>query len=312
VIAYDLTDIAKPSAKKIEKMGNIFDGSQQKPSKGFFVHGVGVGSLLWRLRLHDGDRDFLPQVRKQILEKLIKVTKNLNPIFVFDRGNDSIRLLEYLIRKSSKFIIRLKKNRVVIWKKTGEICSVERLKPGRYTVLIQTEETKQRKTPKNKKYIEYLLVIKKDKKSKQPIRLLCSPDLDAFSDKKIVKLYLERWGVENSFKQIKTGLNLEQIRVLKFKKFQNLVSLMHLATLLNEFLFQTIKTNTKKIAKQAISQICNAYLQFQKTYTRTANSHSFLVFLRTIIPTNVVHRKSLKPPCQSTIWGFLAQKLKTF
>ena len=263
VIAYDLTDIAKPCSKKIEKLGGIFDGSKRKASKGFFVHGVGVGKFLWRLRLHNGNKDFLPQVRKKILDKLIKITKGLNPIFTFDRGNDHIKLFEYLISKSARFIIRLKANRLVILEKTGEILKIEKLKPGRYKVLIQTEKTKQRKTAKHKRYIRYLLVIKKNKKKNTPIRLLCSVDMDLFSDTEIVNFYLKRWGVENSFKQIKTSLNLEQIRVLKFKKFQNLVSLMHLGVLLNEFLFQIVQKNAKKLTKFAITQIYIAYEKFK-------------------------------------------------
>jgi len=311
VIAYDLTDISKPSAKKIEKIGGTFDGSQRRRSRGFFVHGVGFGKFLWRLRLHDGKKDFLPQIRKQILEKLIQMTKKYNPIFAFDRGNDDGKLFAYLLRKSVRFIVRLKSDRKVIIEETGEICSVESLVPGRYTVLIQDGETKQIKKPEKKKYHRFLLIIHQHKKHKYPIRLLCSLDLNSYSDLKLVKLYLKRWGVENSFKQIKRGLNLEEIRVLKFKKFQNLVSLIHLGSLLNEFLFQTIQTKHHNTLKKALSQIKAHYQKFCKTFTRTINSHSFLCFLRTILPNFVVHKKFPKPQSQISLLHFLNEKLKT-
>ncbi|MBR9703524.1 hypothetical protein GOV10_05775, partial [Candidatus Woesearchaeota archaeon] len=42
VIAYDLGDIAKPHAKKMERLSGIFDGSERKPSKGYVLHGVSI------------------------------------------------------------------------------------------------------------------------------------------------------------------------------------------------------------------------------------------------------------------------------
>lgn len=311
VIAYDLTDISKPSAKKIEKIGRTFDGSQRRKSRGFFVHGVGFGKFLWRLRLHDGEKNFLPQIRKQILGKLICLTKKHNPIFAFDRGNDDLKLFEFCLEKMIRFIVRLKSNRKVIVEETGEICSVENLAPGRYHILIEDGETKQKKKLETKRYHRFLLIIHQHKKHKTPIRLLCSLNLENYADLKMVKLYLKRWGVENSFKQIKTGLNLEQIRVLKFQKFQNLVSLMHLASLLNEFLFHEIKTKNYDALKKALAQIKTHYKKFCKTFTRKENPHSFLCFLRTILPNFVVHRKFPKPQSQISLFHFFDEKLKT-
>jgi hypothetical protein len=308
VIAYDLTDINKDSARKIEKMGHCFDGSTRRRSKGFFVHGVGFGKWLWRMQLHDNEKHFLPQIRKKILDHLIKITKSKNPIWAFDRGNDDGQFFEYLIEKGVRFIVRLKENRVVILKSTNEFISVKALKPGKYNILIPTQKTKNKK---HFQFHEYVLIVKQNKKFKTPIRFLCSKNLAPFSETEIQYFYLKRWGVENSFKSIKSQLKLESIRVLRFKKFQNLVSLMHFCLLLNQSLFQRIQQNTSGLLLDFSSKIYTAYLKFQKTFTRTANINSFVDFMRTNMPTIFVHRKSLKPPCQSTIWEFLGQKLKT-
>ena len=307
VIAYDLSDILKDSAKKIENIGKVFDGSKRQKGNGFFVHGVGVGGLIWRLRLHDGNKNFLPQIRKEILEKIIALTKKFDPILALDRGNDDGKLFEYLLEKSVKFIIRLNKNRNIIIEETGEVLSIEVLKPGRYKILIPSDDTKQRKKPEYKKYI---LIVWKNKKFKTPMRLLCSSDMNAFSSSEIIGFYLERWGLENSFKHVKQGLDLERIRVLKFKKFQNLVSLMHLCTLLSDFLLKKLKDNMKNFLHDSLNQLFIAYQKFKKNYCRTTNPHSFLVFLRTIFPEFCVHRKFPKPKSQTSLLYLLNQKLK--
>ncbi len=170
VIAYDLTDIAKPSAKKIENITLSFDGSRREISNGFFVHGVGFGNILLRLRMHDNTKYFLPEKRKEILEKLIPLTKQKNPIFAFDRGNDDRKLFEFLDDKKVRAILRLKKDRKVILSDTGTVQRIDEMPPGRYKILIKETGTEQRKKPI---YREYQLVIfQKQKSKKEPHSLI--------------------------------------------------------------------------------------------------------------------------------------------
>ena len=305
VIAYDLTDIAKPFAKKIENITMAFDGSQRRRSRGFFVHGVGVGQFLWRLRMHDNTKDFLPQIRKEMLTQLIKITKSRTPIFALDRGNDDRKLFEFLNINKARFIVRLKRDRDIVLIETGEKKRVDKIAPGRYKILIAKNGTEQRKKPE---YCSYQLVVFQHKKSKKsPIRLLISNNLDAennFSDKKIIKLYLQRWGVENSFKQIKTSLSLEEIRVLNFQAFQNFVSLQHFCCLMNELLLCKVKENLKIFQNISLTKIFYEYKKFLKRYTLTINSHSFFRFFQKIFPTFFVHRKIARCPLQLSLLRF--------
>ena len=314
VIAYDLSDTNKKSAKKIENLTKCFDGSRRQKSQGFFLNGVGFGKFLWRLRVHDNTRKFLNQVRKEILDHLINITTGMSVIFALDRGNDDKNWFEHLDNKKARFIVRLKKNREVVIKQTGEKVKVEDLPEGRYQILLTESGTEQRKKPK---YREYELVIYKKKKSKKhPLRLLISVYLDPaqeYSNKRIANLYLQRWGVENSFKQIKTVLKLESIRVLSFKKFQNLVSLQHFCLLLNELLFHRINEAVDMFAQNlAISQISFHYKKFIKHYTLTVNSQSFFKFLQDIFPEFYHHRKKRLHQDQSNIWSLFSIKPKTF
>ncbi|QQR55592.1 hypothetical protein IPG41_03490 [Candidatus Peregrinibacteria bacterium] len=97
VIAYDLVDLSKPSAKKMEKLSQVYDSSEGSIEPGFLLHGVGVNNLLLKLRFHHNDKEFLGQVRKAILEELTQVFDHKG-IFVFDRGNDDEKLLEIFVR----------------------------------------------------------------------------------------------------------------------------------------------------------------------------------------------------------------------
>jgi hypothetical protein len=308
VIAYDLTDIAKHSAKKIERITTVFDGSRRKKTKGFFVHGVGVGKFLWRLRLHDNTCDFLPNIRKSILKKLITLTKEKMPIFAFDRGNDDKQLFEYLDDNNARFIVRIKSNRKFILKETGECLSVRDIPQGRHSVLLKEGNT-QKKTPK---YREYELIVHKQKKTRTtPIWLLISKNLDprkCLSNKKITKKYLQRWGVENSFKQIKTSLNLEEIRVMKYGKFQNFVSLMHFCSLLNELLLCKIQNNLQALSQLSLITMFLEYKKFIKRYYLDINSHSFCSFLKHFFSQIRIYRKRPKKRLQISLFTLLSGK----
>jgi hypothetical protein len=293
-------------------LDKCFDGSRRQKTQGFFVHGVGFGRFLWRLKIHNSGSDFLPQIRKQILDHLIKITKALSPIFVLDRGNDDKKLFEDLDNQNTKFIVRLKKNRNLILKETGEIKKVDEIEEGRHTVLIAESGTEQRKKPI---YREYEIVIYKKRKSKKtPIRLIFSKEIDPekrLNNKNITNLYLQRWGVENSFKQIKSTLNLEDIRVMTFRKFQNLVSLQHLCVLLNELLLHNVQENLKIFRNVSFTKIFCEYKKFLKRYTLTVNSHSFFRFLQKVFPVFYRYRKRQKPTLQTSLLQFISEKVKT-
>jgi hypothetical protein len=61
IIAYDLTDIAKPSAKKMKGLSTVFDGSKREVTNGYFLHGVGINHMLVRLEKHDNFKRTTPQ-----------------------------------------------------------------------------------------------------------------------------------------------------------------------------------------------------------------------------------------------------------
>ena len=299
VIAYDLSDIAKVAAEKMEKLSKVFDGSEREKANGYFLHGVGVHDLLLALQVHDPDAEFMPQIRKQIIERIIEEI-GTKGIWAFDRGNDDKKLFREMNKKEAKFIVRLKENRNVILCDSGEVYGVDELKCGRYEVFILDDHG----------YVDrenrYLLIIRKHlKKEQQPIRLLCSLNIRKFSNKKLVILYLKRWGIENGFKRIKSLYKLEDIRLMKFQRIKSLIALIQFVSVISAMLY--------KKAKKAICfvslQIKTTYKKFLKQKSRTYNLHSFGVFLKDYFPPPAYDAKIARRRLQPTLFSSIHRKL---
>lgn len=267
IISYDLCDIAKKAAKKIERLSQVWDGSLKRVTDGFLLHGVGVHGILLKFLIHEGHIKTINQVRKEIVKNLSEQFKKMG-IWVFDRGNDAKSL-------KVQFIARLRENRLVAMKETGTIYKLTEIPEGKYEVYLMNDHNNAIDT----RY-SYTLVIRKHLKNKLPIRLLAYLK-DNFSAKEIVEMYLERWGIENIFKRAKTKFCLEKIRVLKYQKFVNLVSLIQFAVNVSTIAF----INPQRFTNSLISGALLAYKRFIKRAALSLNVDSFITFLQ----------KSLKP-----------------
>ena len=302
IIAYDLSDIAKECAKKIEKISQIFDGSKRKVANGFLLHGVGVNGILLRLQIHNGDKYTLNQIRKRIVTKFSKEFRSLG-IWVFDRGNDDKQFFKFIRHKLKlQFICRLRSNRRVVIFKTGSIMKVSELPQGRYEVHLMN-----RYNMKVDIKHKYLLVIRKHLKNKKPIRLLCSLK-DSFSSKQIVTMYLERWGIEDSFKRAKQKFNLEKIRVLNHQKFVNLVALIQFATNLCTMGFLAIQ----KFTNSLISGVVMLYRKFLQKKSLTFNLTSFISFLQFSLKPLIIRSPKAPPEQLSLLSRRSLEKLGSF
>ncbi len=292
IIAYDLTDANKEYAKKIENISKVFDGSRRKSANGFLIHGVGINNTLLKFEMHNNYTHTTNQIRRDIVKK-ISYELNRKGIWVFDRGNDHKAFFKYLHHSAKvKFIARLKENRQVVLKETGDIIQVKNLAPGKYKVYLMNHYNTKVDTRKI-----FTLVIYQHFEEKEPIRLLANLPFRQFSDKQLKDMYLERWGVENIFRRAKTKFGLENIRLLSFAKFQNLVSLIQLVVNIASFMFK----NLQKTTDQFIAGILILYKLFTKRSGLTINSDSFISFLKSTLQP-FVRRKHL-PPNQLTLFS---------
>lgn len=270
IIAYDLTDVNKELAEKMEKISKVWDGSQKKVASGFLLHGVGINNVLVKLEVHDADANTTNQIRRKIIETLSSKFEKKG-IWVFDRGNDDKQFFKFLRQEAKvSFIARLKENRQVVLKETGVKTFVKNLEPGKYQVYLM-----QKYNVKVDESAVYTLVISNHLEDKEPIRLIHNLHFN-FSMKKIVTMYLERWGVENMFKRVKEKFGLEKIRVLKYQKFVTLIALIQLVVLLSTLIFFKIQQSTHLL----ITGVLLYYRNFLKLKSLSFNVESFISFLK--------------------------------
>ena len=280
VIAYDCTDINKDDAEKMENMGGIWDGSEGKGGQGYELHGVGVNGILLALRVHDDDVSTMPQTRLSVMEHMVAVL-GTRGIWALDRGNDSLSFYHDLRHNLHvRFIARARDNRKVVLVKTGVQCSIRDLPEGRHAVHLMGK--KQNTVDPD----VYLLVIKRLKKSLEPLRLLTNLGWEEFSDVQIVTMYLRRWGIENIFRSAKVCFGLEKVRVQSFTKLKNLVALVQLVLILSAQLFRAIQKSTYTL----VVTLLQVYKLFLGKRSLTLNYDSFVRFLRQALPP-LIHRE---------------------
>lgn len=303
IIAYDLTDINKSAAKKMANISTVFDGSKRCKAPGYTLHGLGINGILIKLEVHNGMISTQNQIRQQIVEKYSAKLGNKG-IWVFDRGNDDKAFFKFLRHKANvQFITRLRANRGLVDVKTGAIVQVQDLLVGRYEVFLKNKNNNSVDTRST-----YTLIIHKHltDQNKQPIRLLAALN-HTYSTEEIVNMYLERWGIENSFKRAKQKFNLEMIRVLDYQKFVNLVSLIQFAVNVSTIMFIKLQ----KLTNALVSGVLIYYKSFIKRKNLTQNIDSFISFIRSILKPLIFHQKH--PPNQRNLFSYqILQKLGPF
>lgn len=291
ILAYDLTDISKEAAEKMEKLTWVHDGSTNTIQPGYTLHGVGVNGLLLKLRVHEGDTHTINQTRKEIVKNL-SASFGGKGIWVFDRGNDGKQWFVDLRQEiNTQFISRLREKRLIVLKETGAILKLKELPEGMHEVYLMNKNN----TRIDTRYA-YTLVIRKHLLNKPPIRLLCHLR-DTYTSKEIVEMYLQRWGVENLFKRAKQKFFLEKIRVLDYQKFVNLVALIQFATNVCTMSF----FNLQRLTNSLISGALLSYQLFIKKQTLSFNIDSFITFLHVSLKNMAFPPE--KPPNQHNLFS---------
>jgi hypothetical protein len=302
IIAYDLTDIEKEYAEKMEHISRVFDGSRRKTCNGFTVHGVGVNNILLNFEVHRGDLYTQNQIRRKILSNLAEEFEKKG-IYVFDRGNDDKAFFNFLRHKLKvQFIARLKSNRLVVMKETGAIMKVRNIPPGKYEVYLMNY----RNTGVDTRAV-FTLVVEAHLMGKQPIRLLAYLKED-FSSEQIVEMYMQRWGVENMYRRAKQKFKLENIRVLNHQKFVNLVSLIQFAVNVSTMAFFAMQ----KLTHALISGVYFCYQKFIKQKSLNSNIDSFISFLKSSLKPLIFHKPNPPPEQLKLLSRRSLEKLGSF
>jgi hypothetical protein len=242
VLALDPGDIDKPYAKKMECLALVRDGSTKETrSPGYWtmeVVGADVeGEELVPLygELYSQDAKGFVSENAQIMKAVDAVASHVDRkgIWTIDRGGDRKRLLAGFLERLLRFVIRMNGDRHVVHE--GVTKSMEEVAascpcPHIRTIEIEKDGTRQKKTLSLGSATVYLpwhpipltLVVMKGY-GVSPLMLLTNLDVSIRGVNWVLEIYLTRWKCEESYRFIKQGYNLEDIRVLGYTSLRNLM-----------------------------------------------------------------------------------------
>ncbi|OJH33993.1 transposase [Cystobacter ferrugineus] len=263
VVAVDLTDIAKPRARKMPYLSTVHDGSKDELATGYQVVSVEAVGVRGR-RLPLLSRLFSkvsPEHKSQnatALEAISTVSPHVprDAFWVFDSGFDGHIFLRRLDELGLSYAVRIKlSNDRFLHLPDGKMKVSEAVEllpqPHTHRTKYHRPESTGRKQelqlgfvrdvrlpaytsggrPSTKKLGEtrYSLVVARGLGLK-PLVILTTEDVRTREDAgRVVDIYLERWGVEESNRFVKQGFDLEDVRALTWTGLKRMVQFVNLA-----------------------------------------------------------------------------------
>jgi hypothetical protein len=241
----DISDVSKKYAKKMEHLADIRDGSEDKITKGYWTMKV-IGAEVEKGKivplyehLYSQDAPDFVSENEEILKGVECVREKTDDrgIWVMDRGGDRGELMIPLLDRQRRFIIRLKGDRNVIYHGHPVIASqLSSSTKMLYAERIVREESGAEKPqtiqfgfrrvgfPGRKEEL-FLVVVRGF--GAQPLMLLTN--LDVKPTRKslffVVGAYIRRWQIEETIRFGKQTYGIEDIRLRRYARLQNMIAL---------------------------------------------------------------------------------------
>ena len=248
VLALDLSDIRKEYAQKMENLATVRDGSTGELHQGYWLCDVTAAEVngseivpLYQKLFSVEAKDFTSENAEVLAAvDLIRTHAQGRGIWVIDRGGDRKKLLEPLLERGQRFVIRSTGQRTVIDRRgllgsVAEVAGRCRLRHQARIVKIQDGQEKIYELRYGAEPIrlpgrsEKLWLVVIAGFGEQPLMLLTDLPVAARDSQTlwwIVQIYLTRWKIEETFRFVKQSYNLEDIRVMKYQRLKNLVILV--------------------------------------------------------------------------------------
>lgn len=239
IVDFDDSDIVKVYGKKLEYLDTVIDASDPKKEKkpGYpVVNAVVLGKNkkqpipIYSRIVSTKDPKF-KSMNEYTFESINKAYEAVGKYTgIFDRGYDDKKIFRYLDKLGIKFVIRLKTNRNFLYKeKKINILELANSMKGKinFKAKFQEEEkslkisyTKVRLT--DGKQEEYTSVFVYGL-GEEPMLLITNKEVKSAHDARvIVRLYLDRWKIEEIHRAEKQEYEYENMRVRTLKSMNNL------------------------------------------------------------------------------------------
>lgn len=275
ILALDLSDISKPYSEQQEFLADVWDGSRGKVGKGYWLCSV-TGADIKGERVTPLYAELFSQKavgfeseNAQILKAVDSVVEGIgkNGIWVIDRGGDREILINGILQRNLRFIIRAVGSR----KEEGGLLldgvALSMRCIHRREVVIQKSNGKREKLilrmglrkvhfPSIK---EEMTVVVIHGFGEKPMMLLTNIKYKRASEfvHFILESYLTRWKCEESFRFIKQSYQLEDVRLRSYVGLRNIVVLVQAV-----FYFVSVLLGQRLKLNILLKQICEKAQRF--------------------------------------------------
>lgn len=282
-IFVDDTDIIKPYGKAFEHLGKVRDGSSPNSAieKGYLVTEITALSRDSRQpvsvysHIHSASEkgyvsvnDVLFQALEEVYPRYPKAT------YVYDRGFDMNRLLEFAHDRGMQIIVRITEKRKLYFKgRWLKSTTVRDMYKGKLacTICLNGKEVPCYVTCVNVQVTEsrrWLKLVLVYGLSDTPMMLLTNREVKSKEDVlQVVRMYFMRWRIEEYFRFKKQHLGFEHFRVRRMKAMNNL----------NQFLSMAIGLLCAQAEKRRTSKLRAAVMTYANGQ-KQENSIAFLLY----------------------------------
>ena len=233
----DLTDLAKPYAKKMENIALVRDGDKGTLVTGYWcmeAYALDKDGILWPLLIwpYSLQAQGVLSENEQVLKALALLDEYFGEgfgIYIFDRGFDRWNIIEPFLALKRHFIIRQRGDRTVVVDNGVHIILrdlVEHLfadNPGQWLVYKKVY------LPNANKPL--YVVAYHTKGYDEPVILLTDMVVENFDQAlQMRNRYSRRWaGCESSVEFLKSQIGIERFKVRRYQSMQQLIFLAALA-----------------------------------------------------------------------------------
>jgi len=249
-IILDLSDIAKPLAKKMDYLATVRDGSTGELVNGYWL--VELYASLSRknpvpvlLEPFSHQEPYSPGQNPVVLNavhKIFEITDNRG-VLVVDRGFDGWVMFEDWLDNKYRFVARLVGNRHLLrfyggsgqWlpiraqqlaEQTPTPHRFHKLVKRRGKVVFRITQIGWVKVHLPGRDEDLTLVVSRLAGNDKPMMLLTNLPVENIRDaKRVLRFYIRRWECEEAIRFLKNQVNLEKIRTFRWSAIRRLVLL---------------------------------------------------------------------------------------
>jgi len=247
LLILDLSDVKKKYAENMEYMATVRDGSEQ----GELVNGYWTNQIIateinsneitpLHFSLYSQNAPDFTSENDEIQDAINQVGNAIGNkgIWVIDRGGDRSCLFKALLEKQRNFIIRMVGSRDIIHNDTlvrslwlAYACrlpykkSIVRLIKGKEVPFDLRFGHLKVYLPN---YNDSLNMVVVKGFGSKPMMLLTTLPIESTEKDLwfIIQAYIKRWSIEETIRFIKQTYDLENVRLLKYKRLQNMMALL--------------------------------------------------------------------------------------